>query len=745
MTSDFDVDLNEAATDLLRSTLRTLVFAVGGLAALWYLVANIAYRDAIVVPTTYVFLIITAASYLAIRLMSDHLLVAQIIWLAGLTVAVPWAINLFDLPYLAMMLILLPLLGSVLVGWPGGLASEVVMLGLLLGLRRDLSAVAPGGGFIAMIAGGGLITGVLGWAATRTMLTVSEWALFNYKRSQHEIEEAREQRLELKQIQEDLLLSNQELARLSNRLKAMYRVAEDARRAKEEFVANVSHELRTPLNMIIGFSDMIMQMPQVYGEDSPQPLLADVSAIQRNSQHLSKLVDDVLDLSQIEADQMMINKEWVDVTEIIDDACQAVRPLFEQKELYLKMDIERPIPTLRCDRTRIRQVVINLLSNAGRFTSQGGVVIKAQSTPSEVAVSVIDTGPGIPEEDQKRLFQPFQQIDNSIRRRHDGTGLGLAISKRFVELHGGDIELESEVGSGTNITFTLPREITPTVGVTAGNDAARWFHPFDEHTYKVRTRRNRAPRPDLAPRFVLVEPGHTLQRLFDRYAPDIETRSSATVREAVDTLNESPAQAMIINTPPGLENDREAQHIENLPYGTPAIGCWIPAGDEEYKELGVQEYVVKPVTRGKLLDTLDTLDDEVETILLVDDDPEVLRLFTRIITSSSQHYRVLQASNGRRALGLMRERHPDVVFLDLIMPDMNGHQVLLEKHRDETIRSIPVVILSSRDPQGNLDTGSSLTITCKGGMTPHNLIRCTREISKILAPMKEMEERIAQS
>jgi signal transduction histidine kinase/CheY-like chemotaxis protein len=595
-----------------------------------------------------------------------------------------------------------------------------------------------------MIAAGGVVTGVLGWAATRAMLIVSEWALFNYKRSQQEIEEAREQRLELKQIQEDLLLSNQELARLSNRLKAMYQVAEDARRAKEEFVANVSHELRTPLNMIIGFSDMIMQMPQVYGEDIPQPLLADVSAIQRNSQHLSKLVDDVLDLSQIEADQMMINKEWVDVMEVIDDACQAVRPLFEQKDLYLKMNIDRPIPTLRCDRTRIRQVVINLLSNAGRFTSQGGVVVEAHANPSEVAVSVIDTGPGIPEEDQKRLFQPFQQVDNSIRRRYDGSGLGLAISKRFVELHGGDIELESEVGSGTQITFTLPRENTPTVGITAGNDATRWFHPFDEHTYKVRTRRSRAPHPDLAPRFVLVESGHTLQRLFERYAPDIETRSSATVREAVDTLNESPAQAMIINTPPGLENHTEIQHLDNLPYGTPAMRCWIPAGDEEYKALGVQEYVVKPVTREKLLDTLDALDDEAETILLVDDDPEVLRLFTRIITSSSQQYRVLQASNGRRALGLMRERHPDVVFLDLIMPDMNGHKVLLEKHKDETIRSIPVVILSSRDPQGHLDTGSSLTITCKGRMTTHNLIRCTREISKILAPMKEREERTAQ-
>jgi CheY-like chemotaxis protein/anti-sigma regulatory factor (Ser/Thr protein kinase) len=382
-------------------------------------------------------------------------------------------------------------------------------------------------------------------------------------------------------------------------------------------------------------------------------------------------------------------------------------------------------------------VIINLLSNAGRFTERGGVVIKAELERSKVAISVTDTGPGITEEDQKRLFRPFQQVDNSIRRQYEGTGLGLAISKRFVELHGGRIELHSEVGVGTTITFTLPREAPASFNLTSDQEAARWFHPYDEHTYNPRTRGTKAPAPKPMPRFVLVEPGRTLARLFKRYAPDIETLSAPSVNAAIEALNQSPAQALIVNTPPLPETEAMMQNLQDLPYGTPAMRCWVPAGDEEYKQLGVREYVVKPVTREKLLAILDRFAEDTETILLVDDDAEVLRLFSRIIASSSRHYRILQAPNGQRALDLMRERHPDLILVDLIMPGMSGHQVLIEKYNDPQIRSIPVAILSSRDPEGHLNTDTTLTVACSGGMTTRNLIRSMHEVSRIVAPMKE--------
>jgi signal transduction histidine kinase len=589
-TSDFDIDLEEAATELLRSTFRILIYTLGGLATLLYILANISMSQTAVIPISYILLWIAAATALAWFLKSDRLLIAQIVWLTGLGLSIPLAIQLFQAPGIAVLGISLPLLGSVLIGWPGGLSAEAALLAILVWLSQGQRMTHYRVDFLYAVAAGGVVAAVLGWATTRAMLTVSEWALFSYNQARLEIGEAREQRLELKQIQEDLLLSNRELARLSNRLKAMNRIAEEARRAKEEFVANVSHELRTPLNMIIGFSDMIMQMPQIYGDKIPQPLLADVSAIQRNSQHLSKLVDDVLDLSQIEADQMMISKEWVDVTEVIDEACQTVSALFEQKGLYLRTDVPTALPTIRCDRTRIRQVIINLLSNAGRFTERGGVVVRAELERSQVAISVVDTGPGITEENQKRLFQPFQQVDSSIRRQYEGTGLGLAISKRFVEMHGGQIQLESEVNVGTTITFTLPRETPPQMAPTGEQNAARWFHSYDEHTYNPRTRGTQAPAPKPTPKFVLVEPGETLKRLIGRYAPHIETLSTSTPKEALEVLNQSPAQAMIINTPPIPDKETMMQQLRDLPYGTPAMRCWVPTGDEEYKQLGWNDY-----------------------------------------------------------------------------------------------------------------------------------------------------------
>jgi len=280
------------------------------------------------------------------------------------------------------------------IGWPGALLSGglvTVLVGWLT-LSPAISAFPPTYGTV--ITTGAAITGVIGWVATRSLLTVTQWSLFSLERAQQKVKEARDQRLELKQVQQDLILATSELARLSDRLKALHQVAEEARRAKEAFVANVSHELRTPLNMIIGFSEMITELPQVYGAKLPPALLADVAAIQRNSQHLAKLVDDVLDLSQVEAGRMALSKEWASLQEVTDEAALAVRALFESKGLYLETAVPTDLPRAFCDSTRIRQVVLNLLSNAGRLTAQGGVRVSAQSAKGEVVVSVADTGPG---------------------------------------------------------------------------------------------------------------------------------------------------------------------------------------------------------------------------------------------------------------------------------------------------------------------------------------------------------------
>jgi signal transduction histidine kinase len=469
-----DPDFSSDATELLQSTLRTLIFAVGGICTTWYILANVTTWHIRVIQVSYVLLIIAISSVIALRLLSRRLLVAQSIWLNGLAAAVTLAIYLFQQPEIAFLYMLLPLVTATTIGWLASLVMEGVIVGLVWWLSHGQLMPSVPAAYIPVIVIGGAVSGVLGWAATRVLLAVAQWSLFDLERVRREMKEAREQRMELKQVQEDLVLANRELARLSDRLKAMHQVAEEARQAKEEFVANVSHELRTPLNMIIGFSEMITQLPQVYGGGLPPALLADIAAIQRNSQHLAKLVDDVLDLSQVDAGRMALSKEWTSLHEIVDEASQAVGALFESKGLYLETEVPPDLPPVFCDRTRVRQVIITLLSNAGRFTEQGGVLLEIKRGENDVMVSVADTGPGIAPEDQQRLFKPFQQLDSSIRRRHGGSGLGLVISKRFVEMHGGKMWLVSpstadlpsalrtaEGGIGTTIYFSLPLEASP--------------------------------------------------------------------------------------------------------------------------------------------------------------------------------------------------------------------------------------------------------------------------------------------
>ncbi len=209
------------------------------------------------------------------------------------------------------------------------------MAGLLVWLQTHISLEPLPGISASMILIFGAFGGLLGWTATSHLMTIASWALFSFKQARQNLEEAREQRLELQQTQEDLSKANLELARLADRLKILQHVAEEARQAKVEFVSNVSHELRTPLNMIIGFTEVIARSPHLYGARLPASLMTDITAIQRNSQHLLSLVNDVLDLSQVEAGHMALSREWVSSTEMIQSAASVVESLFTSKGLYL--------------------------------------------------------------------------------------------------------------------------------------------------------------------------------------------------------------------------------------------------------------------------------------------------------------------------------------------------------------------------------------------------------------------------
>ncbi len=734
-TPQENAEFISAATELLQSTFRNLIIATGITYMAWYLVATIMWPEELSWNVMLVTPVILLACVFSIRLLPDRFLASQAVWQVGLAAAITLSAVRFQQPMVIFFYALLPLMAAVTGGWQVALFTEAMVVALICGLYVSSLLSSLTVSLCGAAITGGILTGLLGWVSTRALLTVTQWALFYSERARERMKEAQAQRLELKQVQEDLVLANRELARLSDRLKVMHQVAEEARRTKEEFVANVSHELRTPLNMIIGFSEMITQSPQVYGEELPPALLADIAAIQRNSRHLTRLVNDVLDLSQVEAGRMALSKQWTLLQEIIDEAVLAVKVLFESKGLSLEVEIAPDLPPVFCDGTRIHQVVLNLLSNAGRFTERGGVQVRAWRDKDMVMVGVTDTGPGIPPESRKRIFEPFQQLDTSIRRRHGGSGLGLSISKRFVEMHEGNMWLESEMGVGTTICFSLPLGMSPPVAL-ADEGVRRWFSSYDEyHEYRTRGRRSSAPAPKVIPRFVLLEQGGTLQRLFSRYAHDVEIVSIQNIEEAVAELNRSPAQSLIVNSPPVGEALAMMDQLTDLPYGTPAVVCWVPGENESAKRLGVVRYLVKPITRDALLTALEGLGTDVETVLLVDDEPEALQLFARMLSSTENGYRVLRAKNGRRALSLMRERRPDVVLLDLIMPGMDGFEVLLEKSQDPAIREMPVVVISSRDPSGEPIVSDTLTVTRGGGLSVPNLLDCIRAVSDVLVPL----------
>ena len=724
-------DFVSSARELLQSTFRNLILVTGGAYLAWNLLATEDLPVRLILNFVPITILVVLTCACSLWLLQKWLLAAQAVWQVGVALAITWTVQVSQQPEVAFIYVLLPLMAVVTTGWSAGLAAEGVVIALVWWLSHESALPGIPANYSLAIVIGGIFTGLLGWSITHSLLTVTQWSLFSFEQARDKMEEARDRQLELKQTQEDLIHANQELARLSDRLKAMHRIAEEARQAKEEFVANVSHELRTPLNMISGFSEMITPSPRVYGAELPPALLADIAAIQRNSQHLARLVNDVLDLSQVEAGRMALTKDQVCLHEIIDSAVTSVRALFESRGLYLEAEVSSDLPPAFCDGTRIRQVVLNLLSNAGRFTERGGVRVKAQHEKGELLISVSDTGPGIVPEDQEKLFEPFQQLDSSIRRRHGGSGLGLCISKHLVEMHGGNMWLESGIGKGTTFYFTLPPTTSPSAAAT-GDDIMRWFNP--DYQYEARTRRFKAPMPDPISRFVLLEKEDSLLKWFDRYADAIEIASVRDMEDAIAALTHSPAQALIINAPSLQEVTGSIDRLTNLPYGTPAVSCWVPGEDEAARRLGVVRYLVKPVTREVLLSTLEDLDKDVESVLLVDDQREVLRLFSRMLSSAERGYRVLRATNGQRALSLLRQRKPDVMLLDLIMPGMDGFQVLQEKSQDPSIRDIPIVVISSRDPGGEPIVSDTLTVTRGGGIGLRDLLDCIQSVTEVLSP-----------
>ena len=616
-----------------------------------------------------------------------------------------WA---FADPWLLLFLALPVGMASLLLGFGAGFGAAVATTLALVAVTLFWPAVpARVAWFTAILSS---LVALLLWVAMYPLRTAMGWAWTSYERSRQQTAALMEQRGRLNQTVKDLNAAYARLDAMARELEHARQAADEGRRLKAQFAANISHELRTPLNLIIGFSEMMALNPHVYDQPLPPSYRSDVQSIYHNAQHLASLIDDVLDLSQVEAGRMGLAEELTSLARVASEAASAVSNLFESKGLTLTMDVPGDLPVVAVDRTRIRQVLINLLGNAARFTERGGVTVTATANEKEITVSVADTGIGIAEEDIPKAFEEFRQLDGTIRRRSGGSGLGLAISKKFVELHGGRMWVRSQVGKGTTFYFTLPRRA----------DAASRPLPPEWETW-ARTTPNTPEHRSL----VIVDRQRIVTRLLQRHLDGYRAFPVETLNQARQHMAEGRVDALLVVASDGEDPPELADAcLEDLP-DVPVAIC-TPRNGAKARVAGVVGHLVKPISQDRLLHALAALDGEVRSVLIVDDDPEVVRLLSRMLRLAPRPLAVMKAFNGQEALDLMRKRRPGAVLLDILMPVMDGYAVCRHMKADERLRNVPVILISAQDPGEEVLATAQVRFTQRRGLTSGETIRCLK-------------------
>ena len=555
------------------------------------------------------------------------------------------------------------------------------------------------------------------------------WAWHQFERAQALLGEARVGRAELHQALDDLAHANRQLGLANENLAAMRRVAEDAQRAKAAFVSKVSHEFRTPLNMIIGLADLPITHPELYEAALPPTLVEDLQIVWRNSQHLLSMVNDVLDLSQVEAGQLALYREQVDLGALLRESAEVVAPLLTKKGLSFELEIEDGMMVL-CDPTRVRQVVLNLVSNAARFTEEGGISIAATHRQGIVVVTVTDTGPGIPPEDVKRIFEPFYQ-SGVAQQSQRGTGLGLSISRQFVEQHGGRMWIESTLGLGSAFHFSLPISDAgrPRVG------ADRWIS--EQWPWVERRVRAAVPVVDTTPRLVMLDTTGDLSTIVPRYARDIEFIVADSAEGAIHELKRGQSLGALVNTASANALWPTVDAIARSVPFVPVLGCAFPPSREHATAAGAAAYLVKPIDREVLASTMDALPSPVERVLVVDDDPDSRLLLGRLLRIWREDLDVILIESGGQALELLAQERFDAVLLDIIMPGMDGWQVLACM-RERGYGDVPVVIISAQDAREE-PLASPLVMASVGqGISVGKVLRYVAELIRVTyAPLGE--------
>ena len=624
-------------------------------------------------------------------------------------------------------------LASLLIGFRSAALTATATTAALILLQR-VPALRPDTAMTGVALVGVWLALLISYAGAHRSDRISKWASERYIYSVDILEEARDSQLRLEQTIQALANANRQLMLASERMAALRLRAEDAEKTKTAFVSKVSHELRTPLNMIIGLVGLIMERQENYGLCTSPQLVQDLQIIYRNSEHLSDLVDDVLSLTQIETGNIALHRERVSLASLVDSAAMVIQPLLKEKHLEFRTEITDDVPAVYCDRTRIRQVLLNLLSNAARFTEKGGITLRIAWRAEKVIVSVIDTGPGISPDEAEMIFEPFIQGRKMLWQDKKGSGLGLSISRQFVKLHGGRMWVESKIGAGSSFIFELP--ISPVVehiGQPGHWIRRDWHWTEDLATHGQATLDKQLGKP----RLVVCDEKGDLCRELARLTDEIEIVDTRGLSEAIGEIQRCDALAVVLNTQATKDFEILASEVRKVAPQTLVLGCAVPHAFARATQSSAIGYLTKPVTLESLRSRIQELDCPPRRILVVDDDPSVLDLFRRILLASVSPLEVTTATSGNQALEEMRLKQPDLVLLDIVMPEMDGWQVLERKNTVDDIRDIPVILISANDPRDQPLTMPMIMVGLGHGLSVDQLLRCSLKLPRVLSEATE--------
>ena len=496
--------------------------------------------------------------------------------------------------------------------------------------------------------------------------------------------------------------------------------ADEANQAKSQFLANMSHELRTPLNAIIGYSEMLQEDADDLGYEDLTP---DLEKINSAGKHLLGLINDVLDISKIEAGRMDLFLETFGIVPMIQDVVTTVSPLIDTNNNTLTVTASDDLGEMHGDLTKIRQGLLNLLSNASKFTSSGQIELKAtrvQKNEEEwISFSVLDSGIGMTPEQMDGLFESFTQAEASTTRRFGGTGLGLAITRHFCNMMGGDVLVESEEGKGSTFTIELPAIVADaTEGIVSEEGEIQESTPLEANIVLVID--DDATVHDLMKRSLSREGFHVLSaldgeeglRLAKAHHPQVIT---------LDVMMPGVDGWAVLSS---LKSDPELADI-------PVIMVTIIDEKNLGYSLGASEYLTKPIDRDRLLAVLDNyrVEEGKKRVLVVEDDLATREIIRRII--ERDHWILDEAENGIIGLQQVSQNPPDLILLDLMMPEMDGFEFIEHLRQNPDWKSIPTVVLTAKEltaQDRQRLSGSVESIIQKGSYTGEELLKEVRNL-----------------